>query len=118
MCIIFFFLFIRRPPRSTRTDTPVPYTALVRSVRSLSRAWIAVTSPAMTGEHKRRQQQSERQRTPPRPSRTPSRVRTLDSDHPFRCLHAEPALGAAEARSAEHTSELTSLMSKSYAVLC
>src|SRR3546814_3827541 len=28
-----FFLMIRRPPRSTRTDTPVPYTTLFRSGR-------------------------------------------------------------------------------------
>src|SRR3546814_21034447 len=30
MCI-FFFLMIRRPPRSTRTDTLFPYTTLFRS---------------------------------------------------------------------------------------
>src|SRR3546814_8994632 len=29
----FFFLMIRRPPRSTRTDTLVPYTTLFRSPR-------------------------------------------------------------------------------------
>src|SRR3546814_15009344 len=29
----FFFLMIRRPPRSTRTDTLFPYTTLVRSLR-------------------------------------------------------------------------------------
>src|SRR3546814_20556776 len=29
--IWFFFLMIRRPPRSTRTDTLFPYTTLVRS---------------------------------------------------------------------------------------
>src|SRR3546814_11886858 len=29
---IFFFLLIRRPPRSTRTDTLFPYTTLFRSV--------------------------------------------------------------------------------------
>src|SRR3546814_20262065 len=29
-----FFLMIRRPPRSTRTDTLFPYTTLCRSVRS------------------------------------------------------------------------------------
>src|SRR3546814_19102549 len=29
--IIFFFLMIRRPPRSTRTDTRFPYTTLFRS---------------------------------------------------------------------------------------
>src|SRR3546814_14595743 len=32
--IIFFFLMIRRPPRSTRTDTLFPYTTLFRSTRS------------------------------------------------------------------------------------
>src|SRR3546814_11957925 len=29
---IFFFLLIRRPPRSTRTDTLFPYTTLFRSL--------------------------------------------------------------------------------------
>src|SRR3546814_3589798 len=29
--MVFFFLMIRRPPRSTRTDTPFPYTTLFRS---------------------------------------------------------------------------------------
>src|SRR3546814_13697238 len=29
--IVFFFLMIRRPPRSTRPDTPFPYTPLCRS---------------------------------------------------------------------------------------
>src|SRR3546814_6165864 len=36
ICIIdvfFFFLMIRRPPRSTRTDTLFPYTTLFRSLR-------------------------------------------------------------------------------------
>src|SRR3546814_16679146 len=38
MCIswfacLFFFLMIRRPPRSTRTDTLFPYTTLFRSFR-------------------------------------------------------------------------------------
>src|SRR3546814_15826771 len=32
MCLLcFFFLMIRRPPRSTRTDTLFPYTTLFRS---------------------------------------------------------------------------------------
>src|SRR3546814_20333289 len=30
---VFFFLMIRRPPRSTRTDTLFPYTTLFRSVQ-------------------------------------------------------------------------------------
>src|SRR3546814_19037776 len=31
MLLFFFFLMIRRPPRSTRTDTLFPYTTLFRS---------------------------------------------------------------------------------------
>src|SRR3546814_11100519 len=31
LCSFFFFLIIRRPPRSTRTDTLFPYTTLFRS---------------------------------------------------------------------------------------
>src|SRR3546814_19730171 len=36
MLCLFFFLMIRRPPRSTRTDTLFPYTALFRSVRAFA----------------------------------------------------------------------------------
>src|SRR3546814_16611636 len=32
--LCFFFLMIRRPPRSTRTDTLFPYTTLFRSLRA------------------------------------------------------------------------------------
>src|SRR3546814_11550297 len=35
---IFFFLMIRRPPRSTRTDTLFPYTTLFRSSESIRRS--------------------------------------------------------------------------------
>src|SRR3546814_13983397 len=31
LCFLLFFLMIRRPPRSTRTDTLFPYTTLFRS---------------------------------------------------------------------------------------
>src|SRR3546814_19170157 len=37
----FFFLMIRRPPRSTRTDTLFPYTTLFRSI--MKRHAVAVT---------------------------------------------------------------------------
>src|SRR3546814_9295636 len=39
MCVfyLFFFLMIRRPPRSTRTDTLFPYTTLFRSVVAIAR---------------------------------------------------------------------------------
>src|SRR3546814_15277680 len=33
LCLYFFFLMIRQPPRATRTDTLFPYTTLFRSVR-------------------------------------------------------------------------------------
>src|SRR3546814_16051009 len=33
ICVCFFFLMRRRPPRSTRTDTLFPYTTLFRSLR-------------------------------------------------------------------------------------
>src|SRR3546814_5848723 len=52
---IFFFLMIRRPPRSTRTDTLFPYTTLFRSnvtIDSLSRrsaiATFGIGAAAMT----------------------------------------------------------------------
>src|SRR3546814_7442591 len=34
MSILLFFLMIRRPPRSTRTDTLFPYTTLFRSLKA------------------------------------------------------------------------------------
>src|SRR3546814_6081309 len=34
--LLFFFLMIRRPPRSTRTDTLFPYTTLFRSIAARS----------------------------------------------------------------------------------
>src|SRR3546814_8202492 len=34
MSVFFFFLMIRRPPRSTRTDTLFPYTTLFRSAET------------------------------------------------------------------------------------
>src|SRR3546814_15719403 len=35
ICLHFFLLMIRRPPRSTRTDTLFPYTTLFRSVSGM-----------------------------------------------------------------------------------
>src|SRR3546814_15277295 len=35
--IYLFFLMIRRPPRSTRTDTLFPYTTLFRSIPAINR---------------------------------------------------------------------------------
>src|SRR3546814_5429088 len=41
----YFFLLIRRPPRSTRTDSPLPYTTLFRSPRVAGIDEIAVVGP-------------------------------------------------------------------------
>src|SRR3546814_5125676 len=83
---------IRRPPRSTPTDTLVPYTTLFRS-----RAHRACgTRP---------------RRTPRSAAGSCPRTAT-DSFPPAPC----PARGST--RSEEHTSELQSLMRISYADLC
>src|SRR3546814_15556072 len=42
MISVFFFLMIRRPPRSTRTDTLFPYTTLFRSL-AYGGSWPAVS---------------------------------------------------------------------------
>src|SRR3546814_4659715 len=46
---LFFFLLIRRPPRSTRTDTLFPYTTLFRSDAALDR-WVPFPHGCRTGE--------------------------------------------------------------------
>src|SRR3546814_2130855 len=93
---------IRRPPRSTRTDTLFPYTTLFRS--------------------------SQARRNQPGPSRgaVPGRVAGI---RPTRARGAARAPGNRKyldctrlwrlhLRSEEHTSELQSLMRISYAVFC
>src|SRR3546814_4135977 len=80
---------IRRPPRSTRTDTLFPYTTLFRS----DAAPIIFPRPQV-----RREAEAE----------TDARIVRL----------AEHGGGQAGKRSEEHTSELQSLMRISYAVFC
>src|SRR3546814_2684709 len=49
-CVAFvFFLMIRRPPRSTRTDTLFPYTTLFRSWVPASAQWPEVTTDIPVG---------------------------------------------------------------------
>src|SRR3546814_3214041 len=98
----FFFLMIRRPPRSTRTDTLFPYTTLFRSCAISGR-------PA----HRASALSRPKRRAPPPASRAPSRV--------TRCRSARCRVGQwvqKNNRSEEHTSELQSLMRISYAVFC
>src|SRR3546814_18978847 len=93
---IFFFLMIRRPPKSTRTDTLFPYTTLFRS------ACMRVSGPPSVPHR----------RLIPRPGRFRqgylSRGGTL----------LPPCHRGKSMRSEEHTSELQSLMRISYAVFC
>src|SRR3546814_1994332 len=91
-----FFLMLRRPPRSTRTDTLFPYTTLFRSIP------FRVFRTAVRNAHRRcffyRSTHHER------------RIR------PSRCRL--PRCRYVAGRSEEHTSELQSLMRISYAVFC
>src|SRR3546814_3885587 len=123
--LCFFFLMIRRPPRSTRTYTLFPYTTLFRSDARSRRA----------GRHRPRARRGQAARGDP-PRRAPHRDR-LDGQEARRRCHArrrlirrQPAMKwtsalaiyllfwAFSARSEEHTSELQSLMRISYAVFC
>src|SRR3546814_4275767 len=92
---------IRRPPRSTRTDTLFPYTTLFRS-RPVPGA---ATAPPCRGGGACRRRGGVR-RGPAR------RLR------PRRRRGAGARRGRRRMRSEEHTSELQSLMSISYAVFC
>src|SRR3546814_3032298 len=98
---------IRRPPRSTRTDTLFPSTTLFRSARrrAARRRRLRLLLPL---EHA---QSSHHQET--------SRQASPRHDH-HRPITAPPSsLGVCNAaRSEEHTSELQSLMRISYAVFC
>src|SRR3546814_13051817 len=47
MSSFFFFLMIRRPPRSTRTDTLFPYTTLFRSLDPRARRHPALEADAV-----------------------------------------------------------------------
>src|SRR3546814_4922999 len=104
MVYVFFFLKIRRPPRSTRTDTLFPYTTLFRSARvhrNRNRAEIMATRLA-------RDTAASFRRVRPvccEDCALESAIRTRS------CRLSSP-------RSEEHTSELQSLMRISYAVFC
>src|SRR3546814_10023853 len=101
---------IRRPPRSTRTDTLFPYTTLFRSYARLDRnGWI----PACNAWKPGRRAWSSRSRLSS--SVRPSQRRRTSKTPAKSWKHALPRL---RNRSEEHTSELQSLMRNSYAVFC
>src|SRR3546814_11453099 len=84
-----FFLMIRRPPRSTRTDTLFPYTTLFRSNFGLLQAVGDAGKPVLLKR---------------------GMTATIEE-----WLMAAEYIAQ---RSEEHTSELQSLMRISYAVFC
>src|SRR3546814_7630219 len=86
---------IRRPPRSTRTDTLFPYTTLFRSVALRAGHDLLVTT---TGSN--------------------AAFYTCHVSSPLTVRQRLGSMRATKARSEEHTSELQSLMRSSYAVFC
>src|SRR3546814_12047182 len=93
--VVFFVLMIRRPPRSTRTDTLFPYTTLFRSHWVPAFAGMTMVGVEASALHS--QADGVRQAS--------VRSRSVRASRPMR-------------RSEEHTSELQSLMRISYAVFC
>src|SRR3546814_6132582 len=85
---VFFFLMIRRPPRSTRTDTLFPYTTLFRSLVQMPAQTDVVCNETFAP--------------------ILYVMRYNDFDEALKMQN----------RSEEHTSELQSLMRISYAVFC
>src|SRR3546814_21147616 len=111
VCMVFVFLMLLRPPRSTRTDTLFPYTTLVRSnvvpPGDLRMALAAFASDSPNG----------------RLWATIIQHRFGGSGalagHPIgNLMLAGLSEVLADPRSEEHTSELQSLMRISYAVFC
>src|SRR3546814_2518546 len=98
--VLFVLLMIRRPPRSTRTDTLFPYTTLFRS------------PPCWSGLRARSGGARPCDRS--RSARQP----LASSFRPQRRTRPPAAHARRRRSSEEHTSELQSIMRISYAVLC
>src|SRR3546814_16165539 len=74
--LYWLFLMTRRPPISTRTDTPFPYTTLFRSRRS---GLLAAFRPAHPKHHEPRRQYRAQRRGDPRFSHLNLRIRARRS---------------------------------------
>src|SRR3546814_6854039 len=97
---------IRRPPRSTRTDTLFPYTTLFRSL--LTPVRVAQSQHAGPRDNTVACFGDQHMRATPR-----SDLRAVRHDQKLVLLRQ-----SGQPRSEEHTSELQSLMRISYAVFC
>src|SRR3546814_3358317 len=121
---------IRRPPRSTRTDTLFPYTTLFRShqvrIRNQADAGRRGAVAVVAGDRKRQRRNDAAVATFRREAVVVVQtVRIVHRLHPAanivsgnRLTRAARLDRLAEERSEEHTSELQSLMRISYAVFC
>src|SRR3546814_4996170 len=110
---------IRRPPRSTRTDTLFPDTPLFRSARVSRVASAAAQLPPRKTPWRVLAREAEPGRYLPYARHVTPDVIALDSGDLMMMFRLEGlAFETADPRSEEHTSELQSLMRSSYAVLC
>src|SRR3546814_3527128 len=109
---------IRRPPRSTRTDTLFPYTTLFRSLAGSGQLCSIMNSVAEPEKPRCAQLFA----FSPIIRRFFRLLRTAEDVHPrllvFGIINAVPRLRAAPCRPEEHTSELRSLMRIPYAFCC
>src|SRR3546814_6833215 len=113
---------IRRPPRSTRTDTLFPYTTLFRSFVNNRLIPNAIEPRAAIGDYDRATGEYTLYTT----SQNPHVIRLLMGafvlhipEHKLRVVAPDVGGGfGSKIRSEEHTSELQSLMRISYAVFC
>src|SRR3546814_2887006 len=98
---------IRRPPRSTRTDTLFPYTTLFRSTGRTSYRGLIKVYPG-----------SKKSKSTVRCDALILSDEAWSDTYPYMEIDEEDVTIGHEARSEEHTSELQSLMRISYAVFC
>src|SRR3546814_1893140 len=110
---------IRRPPRSTRTDTLFPYTTRFRSIEGVVAAFVDVTGMVKFEQHRDVLIAELNHRVKNMlmvvTSVAQQTIRATDSPADF----YKSFLGRVQAmRSEEHTSELQSLMRISYSVFC
>src|SRR3546814_8643075 len=114
-----FFLMLRRPPRSTRTDTLFPYTTLFRSDPAAPER--QRDQPPQRQVHVEQDEQRNRDdvgESGPghRESMEQAAADADDEEQQDEAEHRRVA--PHRRRSEEHTSELQSLMSTAYAVFC
>src|SRR3546814_10617089 len=118
-----FFLMIRRPPRSTRTDTLFPYTTLFRSLRGFGLKIGTVTRKMF--DHRVRELVAEQETlTTIADAMLAARALLINEVAKLhkallRIAREDEITGRLmSVRSEEHTSELQSLMRISNAVFC